>query len=207
MINDPEEKVVRPSRTQRREQILDAAVECVLRNGFHGSSMSDIATAADTSVGIIYRHFPHKEALIEAIVARNLTELRSDIALSKAQTREAALLSVQKDIEKFVLRQYDRRRSALTLEVYAEAGRNPKVELIVRRYAKAEQELVKTLITELMPSNTEDAQIDARVDLLRIIADGLLVHGLYRVPKGSLKPMVREVSRTFVSILGLEEVY
>ena len=54
----------------RRIGILDAASRCVVRHGFHGASMAEIAAEASLSVGQIYRYFPSKEAIVHALVER-----------------------------------------------------------------------------------------------------------------------------------------
>ena len=51
----------------RREQILDAACDCVRRAGFHGASMAEIAQAAGVSVGQIYRYFENKEENLQLL--------------------------------------------------------------------------------------------------------------------------------------------
>ena len=60
----------------RRQKIVDAASVCACRSGFHGSSMAEIAQQAGMSVGQIYRYFDSKEAIIAAIVARDMAEMR-----------------------------------------------------------------------------------------------------------------------------------
>ncbi len=52
---------------QRRSQILDAARACFATSGFHGASMHQICAEAKMSPGALYRYFPSKEAIIEAI--------------------------------------------------------------------------------------------------------------------------------------------
>ena len=46
----------------RPAQILDAAVVCFAKRGFHQASMHDISAEAGISVGLIYRYFQNKEA-------------------------------------------------------------------------------------------------------------------------------------------------
>ena len=66
-----------PSRLERRkartvQAILDAAEIRFLRDGFHGTTVEEIAEAADVSVGSIYVHFDSKEGLYLALVERAL---------------------------------------------------------------------------------------------------------------------------------------
>jgi len=56
-------------RAARREALLDAAVECIRREG-PGASMEDIATAAGVTKPILYRHFRHRADLEDAIAER-----------------------------------------------------------------------------------------------------------------------------------------
>ena len=70
------EEALKPSavpgkRAENREaqvqRILDAATKCFVRSGFRGASMHDICREAEMSPGALYRYFPSKESVIEAI--------------------------------------------------------------------------------------------------------------------------------------------
>jgi AcrR family transcriptional regulator len=52
----------------RREQILDVAVEVFARNGFHGTSMNDVAEAAGVTKPVLYQHFDSKQDLYMALL-------------------------------------------------------------------------------------------------------------------------------------------
>src|ERR1041385_4984849 len=60
----------------RRTQILDAAVACFAKRGFHQASMHDISAEAGISVGLIYRYFHNKEAVIAAMADRHKKEIQ-----------------------------------------------------------------------------------------------------------------------------------
>lgn len=53
---------------RRRRQILDAALACFGRRGFHETSMQEICAEAGLSPGAVYRYFPSKADIIAAIV-------------------------------------------------------------------------------------------------------------------------------------------
>jgi AcrR family transcriptional regulator len=59
------------SRAERRDQqtqrIMEAAKTCFVRHGFQGASMQQICAEAGMSPGALYRYFPSKEAMVEAI--------------------------------------------------------------------------------------------------------------------------------------------
>jgi len=52
----------------RREQIVDAAMTRFAEGGFHSTGMAEVIAATGLSAGAVYRYFPSKEALIQAIV-------------------------------------------------------------------------------------------------------------------------------------------
>ena len=59
------------SRAERRDQqiqrIMEAAKSCFVRYGFQGASMQQICAEVGMSPGALYRYFPSKEAIVEAI--------------------------------------------------------------------------------------------------------------------------------------------
>lgn len=67
---------VSPEHLQaRRDQILDAARRCFVRNGFHATSMQDVFAEAGLSAGATYRYFRSKEEIVEAIAAQMLERM------------------------------------------------------------------------------------------------------------------------------------
>ncbi len=58
-----------------RERILDAAEELFAERGLAGVSMRDIAGRVGFTVASLYNHFPGKEALYQAVLARGLQPL------------------------------------------------------------------------------------------------------------------------------------
>ncbi len=82
----------------RRNQILDAAWACFARDGYHGTSMQDIATQAGLSAGAIYRYFDGKEAVLHAINRRSQEMGRAlfEAARSRASTPLDALSAIGK---------------------------------------------------------------------------------------------------------------
>lgn len=64
---------------RRSEEIVAAATACFLEKGFHKTSVQDIAERAGLSMGLLYRYFPSKEAIIEAAATTAGREARAHI--------------------------------------------------------------------------------------------------------------------------------
>jgi AcrR family transcriptional regulator len=56
------------SRRDRRDDIVKASLHLFSEKGFHGTSMRDIARAADITEGLIYHYFAGKRDLFAAII-------------------------------------------------------------------------------------------------------------------------------------------
>jgi AcrR family transcriptional regulator len=63
------EVVIQPQDT--RSQILEAAQHLFTEQGYHGTSMRQIAQEAGIALGGIYNHFPSKENIFEIIFEEN----------------------------------------------------------------------------------------------------------------------------------------
>lgn len=63
------------SAADRREAILDAALEEFSMNGFHETSLEGVADRAGISKALIYEHFPSKRDLHGALLGRYVHEL------------------------------------------------------------------------------------------------------------------------------------
>lgn len=53
--------------TDKRQAILDATLRLISQNGFHGTSISQVAKEAKVSHGIIYHYFVGKDELIDEL--------------------------------------------------------------------------------------------------------------------------------------------
>ena len=67
--------MVREDPDNRRERLLDAAAELFVRHGFDKTTVADVAREAGVGKGSVYLHFESKEALLEALMLRELYAL------------------------------------------------------------------------------------------------------------------------------------
>jgi AcrR family transcriptional regulator len=74
--------LVRPKRADARrnyEKVLSAAREAFLEGG-EDTSLEEIARRAGVGIGTLYRHFPNRQALLEALYAGEVEELSRSAA-------------------------------------------------------------------------------------------------------------------------------
>ena len=73
-----------PRSARKRRAILEAARAAFLRNGYLGTSMDEIATAAGVSKQTVYKHFADKQTLFTEIVTSNVDEAGDPVELQVA---------------------------------------------------------------------------------------------------------------------------
>ncbi len=67
------------------ERILDAACAEVVERGYDAASTSGIAKRAEIAVGSVYRYFPDKRSLIQAIERRNQARYTEAVSIRLAE--------------------------------------------------------------------------------------------------------------------------
>src|SRR6478752_1787086 len=84
---------MRADARKNYDRLLVVAREVVTEHGA-AASLRDVARKADVGLGTLYRHFPTREALIEALLRTDVDELRAQAAdLELSGTPEDALLT------------------------------------------------------------------------------------------------------------------
>jgi len=125
-----------PRRT--RDALLDAALDGFSRNGFAGTSIRDLARATGIRESSVYKHFPSKQAIFDALVERadqRLAEVAAQFGAMTGDSTAAAtgyqeideegLLAIARGLFGFVLHdpEFARLRRLMVIEQY----RDPEV--------------------------------------------------------------------------------
>lgn len=120
------------STNQKREQILQGAVKVFLHNGYAGTSMDRVATAAGVSKQTIYSHFQDKEGLFTALIERVTTrQIKLELGSDHFEGDPVQLL--RKLAEAFLSKMEDREYISLLRVVVAESARFPELAQLYTR--------------------------------------------------------------------------
>jgi len=163
------------SNPDRRSQILDAALVCFGKRGFHQASMHDISAEAGISVGLIYRYFENKEAVISAMADRHKKEIGE--VLERARQAPTLLESLEILFTAHCCENEPRVVSAFVVDLYAEASRNPRVADLVRDVLRTGMDGVIELI-ERAPeaqSATHGLSPSELAEIIFAVARGMLM--------------------------------
>ncbi|BAL90110.1 putative TetR-family transcriptional regulator [Actinoplanes missouriensis 431] len=116
----------------RRQQILDAAVRCFVRKGFHQTSMQDVIKEADLSVGAFYRYFKSKNELITAIAGDKISQVTSVLDELLAAEPPPAVPEIIERVLELIDRSVEEDGPVrIAVQVWGEAVHDPEVGALV----------------------------------------------------------------------------
>ena len=87
----PAGRGVRLPRTARRAQLLAAAQDVFVSNGYHAAAMDEIAERAGVSKPVLYQHFPGKLELYMALLESHVDELVGRVRTAIGSTSDNKL--------------------------------------------------------------------------------------------------------------------
>jgi AcrR family transcriptional regulator len=145
----------RLSATERRETILEAAVNEFAAKGFFGATTADVARRAGISQPYVFRFFPTKRDLICAAIDRCASRVISDWEAAVPKAGETRLQTLGRT---YVEKLTDRRPELMvTLHAYASAE-NPEIAAAMRHHlARVFRYVVHLLERDGNPNAYEEA--------------------------------------------------
>src|ERR1051325_5829206 len=164
----------------RRSQILEAALVCFAKRGFHQTSMHDISAEAGISVGLIYRYFENKEAVISAMAEGHKKEISE--VLQRAKQATTLLESLEILFTAHCCEEATRVVSAFVVDLYAEASRNPGVADLVRDVLETAMAGVTELISRAPEAQNTTRGLSPKemAELIFAVARGMLMLDVLR---------------------------
>lgn len=143
---------------RRRRQIMDAAIACFRRRGFHQATMQEICAEAEISAGALYRYFSSKADIIAAIAEDKRGE--SDVAFLRA-AEESGILDALSEVARDFFLKFEQGDGALIAEILAEAIRDEAVAAPLRATDGRSVQLFTKAISAAQARGEIDATLDA----------------------------------------------
>jgi AcrR family transcriptional regulator len=154
-------KVSQQYLESRCSEILDAAVVCFARSGFHKATMKDIVRESGMSAGAIYNLFSSKEEIVAAIASRRHDEERR---IFEQALKQPTLAKALEDIRDHFLSDLNnpkqRMRRRVTVQLWAEAQHDAKL----RKVAKDTFAKPFKLLRDLLKEGQRRGEIARRID-------------------------------------------
>lgn len=174
-------RIPKASFDERRKHVIDAAMICFSRKGFHQTTMQDVATEAGVSPGALYTYFKSKEDIIEE-AAQERRQSRA-VRIETASLLGGAVATIDQiftDFYQELEREDPASESRIRPQIWADALSNDRIKHIL----KDSWSDVILRNAEVIQKGQETGEIDPALDskavalLFLCIADGLVLHKL-----------------------------
>jgi AcrR family transcriptional regulator len=134
----------------KKEQIINAAIELFAQKGFEGTSIRDLASKADVNVAMINYYFGSKEKLFEALVEMKAASTRGTLESVLHDKKLSSIEKIDRVIDSYIERLFNNRLFHRVIHQ----------ELILNQ-----REALQQIITNMLYPNT--------VIIKQIIEDGI----------------------------------
>jgi AcrR family transcriptional regulator len=163
---------------ERRHQILRAAMTCFARRGFHQTTMNDIGAEAQISVGLIYRYFESKDAVIAFMASEHMEDLRQ--MLEQARRAPKLFDALEIVFTCHCEEQPEHVQASFVMDLFAEAARNEHVRGLLRDVTEFFTESVAQLIASSDEARDTPRSVRPReaAELIIDAAHGMMIRNI-----------------------------
>lgn len=178
-------KITELQRETRRQQILDAALRCFSRDGFHNTTTADIVRESGVSQGTLYLYFATKDDIVVALADDRLQGEALLNALAQSEQDPVEGLGLLLELYGRSLTDPARTEARrVAVQGWAEALRNPTIHGSIVGNATAVRAQVAGLIRRGQSSGQIRADIDpdALARTLAAIFQGLTLQAALGEP-------------------------
>ncbi len=157
-------------QTQRKEQILDAALHVLVQNGYEQARMDDVVQSSNLSKGAIYWYYKSKKEMYLDLV--NFWVMRYSVILNHIVEEEASPSRQLKDLFQFFIDQYetDPQPFAALTEFWSMAQKDDEFNTKLQKVYTHFLELIEDIIQRGVQSG-EFKKLDIRMTALSIMVN------------------------------------
>ena len=186
-------------KSDKREAILDAMLDLVVRRGLHDAPMAVLAKKSGASPGVIYHYFPSKDDLIRAVYDR--VERQKHEALFKGHSER---MSAREALLHIWLNAYDfyrtQKREARFLEQYLSS---PYCKTAGAGEKGSKDPIMKRIVRWMRPKKHGGVLRDLPPEAIDSLTLGLAA-SLARSEKEFSKSTLKEIAETVWTAIAAE---
>ncbi|AIQ68824.1 TetR/AcrR family transcriptional regulator [Paenibacillus graminis] len=176
-----------------RRSILQNAQETFLQTGFRNASMKDIAAKAGVAVGNLYRYYPNKQALFDAVTERAYDDLTGLITGDQQHIQSG--LAVFEEVGRVLSILVQEQREGLLILLYGSSGTSR--EGFKERFFA---EFAEHIMTHLADYNRSHPRAPLQLEVSRPLSVAFL-EGYFEIMRtASSREQVDSLTRQYVSV-------
>ncbi len=148
----------------RVSAILDAAATVFAENGYEAATMTEFAARSGTAIGSLYRFFPTKAAVADAVFTRYATEIAGKLAALSARAKNLSAAALANALVDFMLDRSTDRAAALALDNARLDGPDRRTQIRI-----AARQGIAAILRHKAPRLTETDAGDAAAVILQML--------------------------------------
>ncbi len=166
---------------ERKQDILNAALVCFARSGYHQTTMDDIVAEAGLSKGGVYVHYDSKKALFQSLLTWTIEQFAFD--LDRMPSTDSTVIAQLKALMRAMVESMASPRfqemSPLFLEMWVQHLNDAEVkQTALDSYAQFRTPLVKLIESGIDRGNLRPVDALSMANILIAIPEGLMVQAL-----------------------------
>ncbi len=146
--------------------IIDAGVSTFIEKGYQAATMTEIAARSSTAIGSLYRFFPTKEALAEAILARYRDHMEDALDEIAARAPKLSPVSLADALVDFMLDVRPERAAAVALVDARSGGADRR--MVLRRAVRERLATILAAASKTLPRREAERVAAVLLPLLKI---------------------------------------
>lgn len=164
--------------------------------------MQDIVKQSGLSAGALYTYFKSKDEMIQAIAAGRHERERDLIAAAgRLGDRVDAVNVLVRSFSRILLDPSERQGRRLSIQLWAEALRNPRIMRTVRKGVDVPREMLSAMVRSAIAHGTfpKDIDSDAMARVMIALFQGFALQ-LALAPATDLEPSIQAVEKMFAAL-------
>ncbi|MGX5805357.1 TetR family transcriptional regulator C-terminal domain-containing protein [Bradyrhizobium sp. Arg314] len=174
-------KFRREGEERRRQDLIDATLDCVAEYGLQGATLRTIALRAGVTAGLIRHYFPGKEELLQeaytALVGRMTEQAKAALVMEDASPRRRLAAFVTANLNAPII---DQRVFSLWATFLGRASADPTLARAHREGYLGFRNEVEAVVAEVLAAEqrkTDASELRHHAIAINAIIDGLWIEG------------------------------
>ncbi|UAY55196.1 TetR/AcrR family transcriptional regulator [Arachidicoccus terrestris] len=134
--------------SDKKSHIINVAIELFSKNGFEGTSMRDLASAAGVNIAMINYYFGSKEKLFEAIVEGRSEKARKELEELAQDPSMSAIQKMDRIIEMQVAKVLEKRHFHKVLQNEVMLNKRPELNIAIGNIFKKNGAILRSILEE-----------------------------------------------------------
>ncbi|HVX51214.1 MAG TPA: TetR family transcriptional regulator [Chitinophagaceae bacterium] len=152
----------------KKEQIINAAIELFAQKGFEGTSIRDLASKADVNVAMINYYFGSKEKLFEALVEMKAATTRGTLESFMNDKNLSSIQKIDRIIDSYIERLFSNRMFHRVIHQELMLNQREALQHIITNMLYPNTLIIKSIIEDGVKKK-EFRKVDAELTISTLV--------------------------------------